>query len=201
MAFDRETIIVDGQNEQLQKLEARTRCKRIALNATVGSLVGIIILEISLRFFEKDSDPLIIFTAQLLLAVIVLTGVTWEFTRLSNRVFAGEFKEEQSFFKRSLVVFLITYLIRSINVAFVVVYFDAYVKWMEGSPVWSSATQSVFHLLYDACPVIGIMLQHARTFEKEEEETTQVIMSTTMVDTTFNGDEDMTRFLTLRNLE
>ena len=91
MAFDRETIVADGQNEQLQKLEARTKCKRTTLNVTIASVYAIVILEVVLRFFEKDSHPLIIFSSQLILAVIILSGVTWGFTRLSNRVFAGEF--------------------------------------------------------------------------------------------------------------
>ena len=145
-------------NAHYLQVDKRTYCKRIVLNIGVAFLMCAIIGEILFRFFFNYEDALIILDVQLVILGICLLFETLAFVSISKRVFQGEFKEEQKFFQTSLLVFLTTYTIRSALLVIVICMWSKYVQWYENMPLFAATIQSLVHLIYDAFPVLHLML-------------------------------------------
>ena len=94
--------------------------------------------------------------------------MTIKFSQLTNSVFENDFQEEQQYFKTSLIVFLSTYVLRTVLLVFCLFFFDTWINYFFKYPIAAILTQAGLHMLYDAWPVVIIMAQHVRTFSKEE---------------------------------
>ena len=127
------------------------------LHTAIGIVYTVIILEVLFRFIEHSSFPLFIFTCELVVVGIFLLIVTIKFNKLTDSVFENDFREEQRYFKTSLIVFLSTYLIRTVLLVFCLFFFDAWINYFYRFPIAAILTQSVLHMLYDAWPVVIIM--------------------------------------------
>ena len=115
-------------------------------------------MEIVMRFAEDTSYPYIIFNCELLLVGFLLLIVTLKFNKLTSCVFEGDFQDEQNYFKRSLIIFLTTYALRVTLLAVCLLLLETWYDFFRNYPVSAACTQSVLHLLYDALPVVSIML-------------------------------------------
>lgn len=186
------------------QLESRAKCKKQALNIVVTTLILAIIVEIVVRTILSYRYPYIILNTQLIAIGICLFVETMFFGRLAKRVFDGDFEEEQSFFNKSLVVFLSTYALRVILLIFIICFWCTYVNLFMDWPLLMATLQSFAHLTYDALPVVHVMMQHQRTFRNEEKGTTEVVMHCDPLDTTTNlnqTDNDISRLMTLHCLQ
>ena len=127
---------VDEKNAEIDK---RTKLKKVMLN--IGTIFGIvaIISEMFLRLIYEYQYPLIIFNSQLIAIGIILLSETLYFQRISRRIFEGDFKKEQYFFKISLWMFLGTYALRILNILIITILFDTYASlYMDGPILFTS---------------------------------------------------------------
>ena len=92
-------------------------------------MIACAMAEIFLRILIGYEYPLIILQCEFIVIGGVLYLETITFLSLSRRIFEGEFKEEQRFFKVSLAAFLTTYTLRSILLMLVLVFWTTYVNW------------------------------------------------------------------------
>ena len=201
---DRDTI--SSVTNRSYAIEKRTICKRRILNVGVFVLIVAAIGEIYIRTLMGYQYPYIILQAQLDAIGACLLVETIAFLRLSKRVFEGEFEEEQRFFKHSLIVFLSTYLVRSGILLIIIFEWGTYEGWYESMPIFAATCQCFVHLIYDALPIMHLMLRHHRTFKDEDKEVTTVVMSSfSCRETAYYGNkggtEDYSRFQTLKQLE
>lgn len=146
------------QNEYIMAQEKRMECHRCVLNLFITAVITAILVEVVLRFLEANREPLVIFTAEICFVAIALLVVTMKFMKLAENVFEGEFKDEQIFFKKSLIMFLTTYGIRFAFLIVCIRLFEVWIDFFYNSPVWAAFTQAAIHLFYDALPVVYIML-------------------------------------------
>lgn len=199
---DRYTI--SDKTQFYTQAENRAKCKKLALNIVVTALIASIIVEVIVRDILEYRYPYIILNSQLVTIGICLLIETMVFDKLAKRVFEGEFEEEQTFFKKSLIVFLSTYALRVSLLVFIVFFWCTYFNIFLKFPLMMATVQSTAHLVYDALPVMHVMMQHQRTFKNEEKGTTEVVMTCDPLDTTTTlnqTDNDISRLQTLHCLQ
>lgn len=100
------------------------------------------------------SYALLTINSELLLLGFGLIVSTIVYVRLQRIVFEGDFEEEQKFFVLSMVLFLGTYILRFITTFAIEMWQDTYVSWMKNYPASFITTVFLFHIFYDAFPIV-----------------------------------------------
>ena len=181
---------------------------------TYGSitLYAIMIGEMVTRLFLSNNFPLVIFDVQLILIGACLVFETVHFQRVSNRLFDGDFKKEQFYFKVSLFMFISTYALRTLTIMAITIWFDTYIEWYREKPMLLTSFQLLDHMVYDLLPVIHIMIQHNKTLDEEKASETNAVMdhnsiklsmirdNTTFLDTIYETQKDSSHLMTIRKL-
>ena len=142
-----------------------------------------LVSELLARKVYHYSAALLILNIELVVLGVLLCAATFIFVSLQTRVFEEDFKEEQRFFINSMISLLIVYTVRFMNMLLINMYQNDYLDWMDSEPTLVMTIQMVCHVFYDAFPVVQILTRHKKTFSKEEDNTTTVVMTCSERDT------------------
>jgi len=93
-----------------------------------------------------------------------------------NKVFGSEYVDEEYQFKKSLFVFVSTYLLHCIMYVLVKVLPDAYMFMWQYYPFITECLFIFCQLIYDVLPLTMIFRQHHNHFKTEDMESTTFIM-------------------------
>ena len=130
---------------------------------------------------------LLVVNIELFILGVGLCITTLIYVKMQTRVFQGDFAEEQKFFIWSMASLLIVYIMRFANMMAIDMWQDQYLAWMRKYPASFITTTTVFHIFYDAFPVVHIMLRHRKTFARESQQMTDVVMNLASSHDTFAG--------------
>ena len=105
---------------------------------------------------------------QLLIVVGFMTFFTVKLINLMNKVFGADFCDEKYQFKRSLVVFVFTYLLHCTLYALVLALMDTYrIVWSK-RPYIIECVFILVQIIYDFFPLILLFRQHHNHFTPTE---------------------------------
>ena len=141
-------------------LEKRQNIKRWINCAVIFILTLAVFTEVCVRLVVDYMYALLVVNIELFILGVGLSVTTLIYVRMQTRVFQGDFAKEQKFFIWSMASLLIVYIMRFANMMAIDMWQDQYLAWMRKYPASFVTTTAVFHIFYDAFPVVHIMLRH-----------------------------------------
>ena len=148
----------------------RTEIKKSRLHKIIIALILAVIIEIICRSIwpYNETISMYIFMTQLLIVVGFMTFFTVKLINLMNKVFGADFCDEKYQFKRSLVVFVFTYLLHCTLYALVLAFMDTYrIVWSK-RPYIIECVFILVQIIYDFFPFILLFRQHHNHFKQED---------------------------------